>query len=105
MSTEDTASGTRSLWVVVAGGSGAGHRPGSGLRADLGCRAHVDPAQFGAFSALLALLLIGNTVALAAQAVAAHDTSSPRIRPIGLTRPPQHGVPPCRPRPSPRRSG
>ncbi len=31
----------------------------------------LSPAQFGAFSALLALLLIGNTVALAAQAVTA----------------------------------
>lgn len=50
------------------------------------------PAEFGAFSALLALILIGNTVALATQAVTArHIVATPGRN--GPTRPPPRGAP------------
>jgi len=72
MSTEDTASGTQKLvggGLLVAVALGIGQV--LAYAQTLVAARTLTPAQFGAFSALLALLLIGNTVALATQAVAA----------------------------------
>ncbi len=72
MSTEDTTSGAQrfvggGLLVAVALGVGQILAYAQTLVA----ARTLSPAQFGAFQALLALLLIGNTIALAAQAVTA----------------------------------
>lgn len=72
MSNEDTASGTQKLvggGLLVAVALGIGQV--LAYAQTLVAARTLTPAQFGAFSALLALLLIGNTVALATQAVAA----------------------------------
>ncbi len=72
MSTEDTASGAQKLvggGLLVAVALGIGQV--LAYAQTLVAARTLTPAQFGAFSALLALLLIGNTIALATQAVAA----------------------------------
>lgn len=72
MSTDDTTTGTRTLvggGLLVALSLGIGQL--LAYAQTLVAARTLTPAQFGAFSALLALLLIGNTVALAAQAVSA----------------------------------
>jgi O-antigen/teichoic acid export membrane protein len=72
MSTEDTATGAQKL---VGGGLMVAIALGIGqllaYAQTLVAARTLSPAQFGAFSALLALLLIGNTIALATQAVTA----------------------------------
>ncbi|MEZ5157387.1 MAG: hypothetical protein R2687_01000 [Candidatus Nanopelagicales bacterium] len=71
MGTDDTSTGRKlvggGLLVAVALGVGQVLAYAQTLVA----ARTLSPAQFGAFSALLALLLIGNTVALATQAVTA----------------------------------
>ncbi|HQR78880.1 MAG TPA: hypothetical protein PLT68_01535 [Actinomycetota bacterium] len=72
MSTDDTTSGAGKLvggGLLVAVALGIGQL--LAYAQTLVAARTLTPAQFGAFSALLALLLIGNTVALAAQAVSA----------------------------------
>ena len=71
MGTEDTGGGSRlvsgGLLVAIA----LGVTQVLAYAQTLVAARTLDPAQFGAFSALLALLLMGNTVALATQAVTA----------------------------------
>ncbi len=79
MSTDDTTTGTTKL---VGGGLLVAIALGIGqvlaYAQTLVAARTLSPAQFGAFSALLALLLIGNTIALATQAVTArHIVASP----------------------------
>jgi O-antigen/teichoic acid export membrane protein len=79
MSTDDTTTGTTKL---VSGGLLVAVALGIGqvlaYAQTLVAARTLSPAQFGAFSALLALLLIGNTIALATQAVTArHIVASP----------------------------
>lgn len=72
MSTDDTARDTQKLvggGLLVAVALGVGQL--LAYAQTLVAARTLDPAQFGAFQALLALLLIGNTIALAAQAVTA----------------------------------
>lgn len=72
MSTDDTTTGAGKLvggGLLVAVSLGIGQL--LAYAQTLVAARTLTPAQFGAFSALLALLLIGNTVALAAQAVSA----------------------------------
>ena len=71
MSTADTTRGARLVGggLLVAAALGVGQV--LGYAQTLVAARVLSPAEFGAFSALLALLLIGNTVALATQAVTA----------------------------------
>ncbi|HNL51239.1 MAG TPA: hypothetical protein PKL68_04720 [Actinomycetota bacterium] len=72
MSTDDTARDTQKLvggGLLVAVALGVGQL--LAYAQTLVAARTLDPAQFGAFQALLALLLIGNTIALATQAVTA----------------------------------
>ena len=72
MSTDDTARDAQKLvggGLLVAVALGVGQL--LAYAQTLVAARTLDPAQFGAFQALLALLLIGNTIALAAQAVTA----------------------------------
>lgn len=83
MSTEDT---TRDAQKLVGGGLLVAISLGIGqvlaYAQTLVAARTLDPAQFGAFQALLALVLIGNTVALATQAVTARHivASDPQHR-------------------------
>lgn len=78
MGTEDTAVGKRLVGggLLVAVSLGVGQV--LAYAQTLVAARTLTPAQFGAFSALLALILIGNTIALATQAVAArHIVATP----------------------------
>jgi O-antigen/teichoic acid export membrane protein len=78
MSTEDTSSGQNLVGggLLVAIGLGVGQL--LAYAQTLVAARALPPAQFGALSALLALALIGNTVALATQAVTArHIVATP----------------------------
>ena len=90
MSTDDTARDTQKLvggGLLVAVALGVGQL--LAYAQTLVAARTLDPAQFGAFQALLALLLIGNTIALATQAVTARHivASDPVHRPCGWTPP------------------
>lgn len=71
MSTEDTSSGRDLLGGGLMVAVALGIVQVMAYAQTLVAARTLSPAQFGAFSALLALTLIGNTVALAAQAVTA----------------------------------
>lgn len=71
MSTEDTGGASRLLSGGLLVAVALGLTQVMAYAQTLVAARTLDPAQFGAFSALLALLLIGNTIALATQAVTA----------------------------------